>query len=220
MSYHVFCHLSAITAVRPMESDVERYYHIPWQTHTGWALLLHVVDHTKESGDQGHAHNWQTNTGWALPLHVVDHTRESGGQCHAHSWQTNTGWALLLHVVDHTRESGGQCHAHSRHNPVSSHTWDWTINTCNTSLTKHLVRSHYMTVDDRPTSLWYRGSVIYWSIALIYITPPHTPVVWVSTQTLWQIRNRSFYKTTFRWLDNHGGKILSYLIHQYNRCQR
>ena len=25
-----------------------------------------------------------TNTGWALPLHVVDHTRESGHQGHAH----------------------------------------------------------------------------------------------------------------------------------------
>ena len=25
------------------------------------------------------------NTGWALPLHVVDHTRESGDQGHAHS---------------------------------------------------------------------------------------------------------------------------------------
>ena len=29
--------------------------------------------------------NQETNTGWALPLHVVDHTRESGDQCHAHS---------------------------------------------------------------------------------------------------------------------------------------
>ena len=26
-----------------------------------------------------------TNTGWALPLHVEDHTRESGDQGHAHS---------------------------------------------------------------------------------------------------------------------------------------
>ena len=84
-----------------------------WQTNTGWALPLHVVDHTRESGDQGHAHSWQTHTGWALPLHVVDHTRESGDQGHAHSWQTNTGWALPLHVVDHTRESGDQGHAHS-----------------------------------------------------------------------------------------------------------
>ena len=84
-----------------------------WQTNTGWALPLHIVDQTRESGGQCHAHSWQTNTGWALPLHIVDQTRESGGQCHAHSWQTNTGWALPLHVVGHTRESGGQCHAHS-----------------------------------------------------------------------------------------------------------